>query len=75
MPDNHLPEVRRQYEALPYPPRDPADERTRLVSTWLEDLPMINHYCFGGCQGFDRGFRALVAGAGTGTRRSTWPSN
>lgn len=66
MSDNHLPEVRRQYEALPYPPRDPADERKRLVSTWLEDLPMINHYCFGGRRTFGQGFRALVAGGGTG---------
>lgn len=23
MPENYIPEVRRQYEALPYPPRDP----------------------------------------------------
>ena len=66
MPPNHLPEVRRQYEALPYPPRDPRDESKRLIPTWLEDLPMINHYCFGGRQSFGQGFRALVAGGGTG---------
>ena len=59
-------EVRGQYEALPYPPRDPADEKKRLLRTWLDDLPMINHYCFGGRQPFDAGFRALVAGGGTG---------
>ena len=34
--------------------------------TWLEDLPMINHYCFAGRQSFANGFRALVAGGGTG---------
>ncbi|MDM0048798.1 bifunctional 2-polyprenyl-6-hydroxyphenol methylase/3-demethylubiquinol 3-O-methyltransferase UbiG [Variovorax sp. J22R115] len=66
MPENHIPEVRRQYETLPYPPRDPEDERKRLISTWLESLPMINHYCFGGRQSFGQGFRALVAGGGTG---------
>jgi SAM-dependent methyltransferase len=66
MPDNYLPEVRNQYEALPYPPCDPQDEHKRLVLTWLEDLPMINHYCFAGKQSFRNGFRALVAGGGTG---------
>ena len=64
--DNHLPDVRSQYEALPYPPCDPQDDRKRLVLTWLEDLPMINHYCFAGKQSFKHGFRALVAGGGTG---------
>jgi 2-polyprenyl-3-methyl-5-hydroxy-6-metoxy-1,4-benzoquinol methylase len=66
MPDNYLPDVRSQYEALPYPPRNPEDERRQLVLTWLEDLPMINHYCFAGKQSFKNGFRALVAGGGTG---------
>lgn len=66
MPDNYLPEVRSQYEALPYPPCNPQDDHKRLVRTWLEDLPMINHYCFAGKQSFQKGFRALVAGGGTG---------
>ncbi|SFC68191.1 Methyltransferase domain-containing protein [Polaromonas sp. OV174] len=66
MPDNYLPQVRSQYEALPYPPCDPEDDHRRLVLTWLEDLPMINHYCFAGRQSFQNGFRALVAGGGTG---------
>ncbi|UUZ77706.1 class I SAM-dependent methyltransferase [Polaromonas sp. P1(28)-13] len=65
-PDNYLPEVRNQYEALPYPPCNPEDDRQRLALTWLEDLPMINHYCFAGKQSFQNGFRALVAGGGTG---------
>jgi SAM-dependent methyltransferase len=59
-------EVREQYESLPYPARDPADERKRLMRTWLDDLPMINHYGFAGRQSFRNGFRALVAGGGTG---------
>ncbi|WP_309684645.1 class I SAM-dependent methyltransferase [Polaromonas sp.] len=66
MPDNYLAEVRNQYEALPYPPCNPQDELQRLAQTWLEDLPMINHYCFAGKQSFQHGFRALVAGGGTG---------
>ena len=60
------PQVREQYEALPYPPREPLDEKTRLIRTWLDDLPMINHYCFGGRQTFRDRFRVLVAGGGTG---------
>ena len=63
---NYLTEVRDQYENLPYPPRDPKDEHKRLLATWLDDLPMINHYCFGGTQTFDHDFRVLVAGGGTG---------
>ncbi len=66
MNSNYLPEVRNQYEALPYPAVNPEDERKRLTQTWLEDLPMINHYCFAGKQSFRKGFRALVAGGGTG---------
>jgi SAM-dependent methyltransferase len=64
--DNYLHDVREQYEHLPYPPRDPQDESKRLITTWLDDLPMINHYCYGGRQSFRNGFRALVAGGGTG---------
>ena len=58
--------VRAQYENLPYPPRDPQDEARRLVSTWLDDLPMINHYGCRGLQDFRNGYRVLVAGGGTG---------
>ena len=50
MPQNYLPKVKSQYESLPYPPCNPEDDRKRLMLTWLEDLPMINHYCFAGKQ-------------------------
>lgn len=68
MRDNEqaMPEVKNPDEPLPYPARDPALERQRLVQTWLDDLPMINHYCFAGRQSFREGFRVLVAGGGTG---------
>lgn len=59
-------EVRQQYELLPYPPRDPAEEKTRLCRTWLDDLPMLSHYCFGGKHPWRSGFRILLAGGGTG---------
>lgn len=61
-----LAEVRSQYEALPYPPRTPSEESQRLLRTWLEDLAMINHYCYAGRQDFRQNFRVLVAGGGTG---------
>jgi len=58
--------VRRQYEGYPYPPRDPADEATRLIAGSPSHLLEIDHYLFAGRGDFRRGFRALVAGGGTG---------
>ncbi len=58
--------VTRQYEEFPYPSRDPVDEKTRLIGTWLDDIGLINHHCFRGERRFERGFRILVAGGGTG---------
>src|ERR1700722_3295581 len=63
---NYLPEERRQYEFLPYPPREPQSERTRLIEPWHDQFALINHYCFAGRGRFDRDFRVLVAGGGTG---------
>jgi len=62
----YLPAVRAQYEALPYPPRDPAEERLRLIHRTADHLIRINHHCFGGERDFSAGFRVLVAGGGTG---------
>lgn len=59
-------QVTAQYEALPYPPRNPADEDKRLIGTWLDDLDLLNHHCFCGERKFDAGFRVLIAGGGTG---------
>ena len=58
--------VKQQYEALPYPPRSPADETQRLVRTVGDDLAELNHYCFKARQSFRDHFRCLVAGGGTG---------
>jgi 2-polyprenyl-3-methyl-5-hydroxy-6-metoxy-1,4-benzoquinol methylase len=63
---NYLPEVKAQYERLPYPPCDPQDEHKRLMRTWLDSLAMMNHYCYQGKETYADGFRVLVAGAGTG---------
>ena len=59
-------DVRDQYEAYPYPSRDPAEETKRLVAGSPSNLLEINHYLFGGRRDFSKPFRALVAGGGTG---------
>jgi SAM-dependent methyltransferase len=61
-----LDDVRAQYEALPYPPRDPRDEAIRLVIGTPSHILEVNHYLFAGRLNFNRPFRALVAGGGTG---------
>ena len=61
-----LDDVRAQYEALPYPPRDPRDEAIRLITGTPSHLLEVNHYLFSGRLNFARPFRALVAGGGTG---------
>lgn len=58
--------VRDQYEAYPYPPRNPEDERIRLENSWHDFLEVINFYCFKGKNTFSQDFRVLVAGGGTG---------
>jgi SAM-dependent methyltransferase len=59
-------DVRAQYEALPYPPRDPRDEAIRLITGTPSHILEINHYLFAGRLNFIRPFRALIAGGGTG---------
>ena len=62
----YLVSVREQYEAYPYPERNPDDERTRLENCWHDFLELINFYCFRGRNNFAGPFRILVAGGGTG---------
>ena len=61
----YLEGVRDQYEDYPYPLRDPNAEKTELRPTVLEFLDYLNFKCFRGEQNYS-GFRALVAGGGTG---------
>ncbi|HZS85454.1 MAG TPA: class I SAM-dependent methyltransferase [Stellaceae bacterium] len=58
--------VRAQYEAFPYPARDPKDEARRLVTGSPSHPLEIDHYIFAGRRDWSRPFRALVAGGGTG---------
>ncbi|MEA2781987.1 MAG: hypothetical protein QOK29_3531 [Rhodospirillaceae bacterium] len=60
-----------QYEAYPYPQRNPQDETKRLIGGSPSHLKEVEHYVFGGrvfdgSRDFARPFRALVAGGGTG---------
>ncbi|MCK6372423.1 MAG: class I SAM-dependent methyltransferase, partial [Gammaproteobacteria bacterium] len=63
---NFLESVKAQYEQLPYPPREPELEKRRLIHKIGDNLIILNHHCYGGSRDFSRGFRALVAGGGTG---------
>ncbi len=65
-PSNYAPNVRAQYEDFPFPLRDPRNEARGLIVTEQDSLGKLNHFCFGGRQGFGGEFRVLVAGGGTG---------
>lgn len=58
--------VQAQYEAYPYPSRDPREEAKRLIVGSPSDLREINHYLYRGALDLRRPLRALVAGGGTG---------
>lgn len=61
--DRHLAE---QYEAYPYPARDPRDEARRLVVGSPSHLREVDHWVFGARRPASRPLRALVAGGGSG---------
>ncbi len=58
--------VRDQYEAYPYPPRDPGRELEKLHSTLIGQLALADHVLAGGHWKVGPGFRVLDAGCGTG---------
>ncbi len=58
--------VSEQYEAYPYPERDPADEARRLITGSPSHPLEIDHWLFEGRRDWSRPFTALVAGGGTG---------
>ncbi|WP_338664417.1 class I SAM-dependent methyltransferase [Pararoseomonas sp. SCSIO 73927] len=55
-----------QYEALPYPARDPRDEAKRLIVGSPSHLAEVDHWVFGARRAASLPLRALVAGGGTG---------
>jgi ubiquinone/menaquinone biosynthesis C-methylase UbiE len=70
---HEMPTVEYQYMNYPYPPRDPQDEKKRLIQDPNNSPMAINHYVYGGKKDFPlmsdaeaEPFRILVAGGGTG---------
>lgn len=59
-------QVKDQYEAFPYPERDPKDEAKRLISGSPSHPLEIDHFVFGGQRDWSTPLRVLVAGGGTG---------
>lgn len=59
-------DVQAQYEAYPYPERDPADEAKRLITGSPSDPREMDHFLWGGLRDWSKPLRALVAGGGTG---------
>jgi SAM-dependent methyltransferase len=55
-----------QYEAFPYPERDPRDEAKRLIVGSPSHLLEIDHWVFGARRAATRPLRALIAGGGSG---------
>src|SRR5271167_295860 len=55
-----------QYEAFPYPRRDPRDEAKRLIVGSPGHLREIDHWVFGARRPASVPLRALIAGGGTG---------
>lgn len=58
--------VKAQYEAYPYPARDPKDEAKRLIEGSPSRPAEVDHFLFGGKRDWSKPFRALFAGGGTG---------
>ena len=61
-----LKKVKDQYEDYPYPARDPEEEKDRLLMCAGDNIHELNHWLFKGKKKFDKNFRILVAGGGTG---------
>jgi SAM-dependent methyltransferase len=55
-----------QYEALPYPPREPRDEAKKLIIGSPGHLHEIDHWIFGSRRPASQPLNALIAGGGTG---------
>ena len=60
-------QVRDLYETFPFPARKPvAENPASLPLTRTDILGKVHHHVFGGRRDLGKGFRALVAGGGTG---------
>ncbi|WP_166416056.1 class I SAM-dependent methyltransferase [Cochlodiniinecator piscidefendens] len=59
-------DVKSQYEAYPYPERNPKDEKKRLIVGSPSHPLEMDHFVFGGKRDWSKPLKALVAGGGTG---------
>ncbi len=59
-------QIEDQYNAFPYPERDPAEEKTRLITGSPSHPVELDHFLFAGKRDWSRPLRVLVAGGGTG---------
>lgn len=59
-------QVQAQYEAYPYPVRDPREEKKHLHVVSPSQLFQLNYFVFGGRRDLTIPLRVLVAGGGTG---------
>ena len=55
-----------QYDAYPYPQREPRDEAKRLIIGSPSHLREVDHWIFGARRPASQPLRALVAGGGSG---------
>ena len=58
--------VTEQYDLFPYPERDPADERHRLIAGSPSHPLEMDHFLWSGHRDWSKPLRALFAGGGTG---------
>ncbi|KAJ54587.1 methyltransferase [Actibacterium mucosum KCTC 23349] len=58
--------VQDQYEAYPYPARDPRDEAQRLITGSPSHPLELDHFLFAGKRDWSKPLRILSAGGGTG---------
>ena len=66
LPDQADAHLVAQYEAYPYPKRDPRDEAKRLILGSPGHVREIDHWVFGARRPRSQPLRALIAGGGTG---------
>lgn len=66
MTDSTDAQLAAQYEAYPYPARDPKDEAKRLIIGSPSHLREIDYWVFGATRSTGTPLRALIAGGGTG---------
>lgn len=59
-------DITQQYDAFPYPERDPAEEANRLITGSPSHPLEIDHFLFSGRRDWSKTFNVLVAGGGTG---------